>query len=480
MLRLAALASLLCLALPQDKPAEKPKEKPAEEAEELVAAKKGDLTPVYELEATYEAVDSSEIKLKPEAYQGEMTLVKVAAAGDLVKKGDVILTLDRAPIDKQIAALENDLRVAKATNDKTQADLEIGARGEALALTQAENAFKDATTNLKAFEEVEGKHMVAQVELNVRFLEDALKDQVEELAQLEKMYKSEELTNATSEIVVRRAKRNLDRTKLAIDMGKAEAGNVKDVKYPQQRQMLAHQIESTKNALESLKAAQTLTRVQREVEAAKAKATLAQLEEQSAKLKRDLECFGVRAAFDGRVYYGQYQHGAWTSDAVAPLLVPGEKLQAGQVLLTVCGAGTRAKADLAEADYFDVFPGLEASVVPAASPDAKHEGTIKAKSMVGAMKGAATAYELRIDFKQPPADLLPGMKGKATVHGKELKDVVLVPSTAVAGQAGKCTLNVCGKDGKTSSREVTVGKSDGKMTQIKAGLEAGEKVSASK
>jgi multidrug efflux pump subunit AcrA (membrane-fusion protein) len=95
------------------------------------------------------------------------------------------------------------------------------------------------------------------------------------------------------------------------------------------------------------------------------------------------------------------------------------------------------------------------------------------------MKGAAAAFELRIDFKEPPADLLPGMKGKATIRGKELKDVVLVPSTAVASQAGKCTLNVS-KDGKTAPREVTVGKSDGKMTQIKTGLEPGEKVALPK
>jgi len=162
------------------------------------------------------------------------------------------------------------------------------------------------------------------------------------------------------------------------------------------------------------------------------------------------------------------------------MLAAGEKLQAGQVLMTVCAPGIRARADLAEADYFDVIPGLEASVVPAASPEAKSEGTIRTKSLVGALKGPAASYEVRIDFHQPPADLLPGMKGKATVRGKELKDVVLVPSTAVAAQNGKCTLTVCSKDGKTSSREVTVGKSDGKMTQIKTGLEAGEKVSASK
>ncbi|HZE99427.1 MAG TPA: hypothetical protein VE981_20655 [Planctomycetota bacterium] len=475
MLRLAAITSLLCLAALQDKPAPT-KEKPAEDGEELVAARKGNLTPLYELEATYEAVESSETKLKLEAYQGELTVQKAVSAADLVKKGDVLLTLDRAPIEKLIAAADVDLRLARATNDKQQADLELGAKGDALALLQAENAYKDAGTNLKAFEEVDGRHMVAAVELNVKFMEDALNDQTEELAQLEKMYKSEELTNATSEIVVRRARRNIDRIKISLDMGRVELGNVKNVKYPQQRQALATQVDTAKNALELLKSAQMLSRVQRDVEAHKAKTALALLEEQAAKLKRDLETFTVRAAMDGRVYYGQYQHGTWTSEQITPLLVAGEKVPAGQVLLTVCAPATRVRADLAEADYFDVTPGLEAMVAPASAPDTKTEGTIRTKSMVVAQKG----YELRIDFQQPPAELLPGMKGKATIRGKELMDVVLVPAHAVAAQGGKVTLNVCAKDGKTAPRELTVGKTDGKMTQIKAGLEPGEKIPAPK
>jgi len=161
------------------------------------------------------------------------------------------------------------------------------------------------------------------------------------------------------------------------------------------------------------------------------------------------------------------------------MLAPGEKAQAGQVLLTVCGTRTRVRADLAEADYFDVGPGLEALVAPSAAPEAKAHGTIQKKSAVAASKGAGASFELRIDFKEPPADLLPGMKGKATIPGKELKDVVLVPSTALSGGSGKCTLNVQ-KDGKTAPREVTIGRSDGKMTQIKTGLEPGEKVTISK
>jgi multidrug resistance efflux pump len=474
MLHLAALASLLVAAAVQDKA------KPADDGEETVAAQKGNLTPVFELEAFYEALESAELKLRLEAYQGELTVLKVAAAGESVKKGDLLFSLDKSAIEKQIAAIENDLRVARATHEKAQADLSIGTKADALALHQAETAVKDAETLLKSYEEVEGKHMVQQIELNVKFLEDALHDQTEELAQLEKMYKSEELTNATSEIVVRRARRNMERTKTSLDMGRVEAANMKSVKYPQQRNVLAHAIEVARNALDGVKAAQALSRVQRDAEATKAKATLVLLEEQTAKLRGDLAKFTWHAPIDGRVFYGQFQHGAWaTFEQVTPMLLPGEKVQAGQVLLTLCGSGTRARADLAEADYFDVAPGLDATVAPASLPDSKLEGTVRAKGTVAAVKGTGSAFELRIDFKDPPHDLLPGMKGKATIKGKELKDVVLVPVQAIAGQAGKCMLNVC-KDGKTAPREVTVGKSDGKLTQIKSGLEPGEKVTLSK
>jgi HlyD family secretion protein len=473
MLHLAVAAVIFCCA-PQEKA------KPADDAEETVAAQKGNLTPLYELEAVYEPVESAELKLRLEAYQGELTVLKVVAAGESVKKGDLVLSFDKGPIEKQIAALENDLRVARATVEKSQTDLVLGAKGDALALHQAQTALKDAETALKSFEEVEGKHMVQQVELNVKFMEDALHDQTEELAQLEKMYKSEELTNATSEIVVRRARRNLDRIKVSLEMGRTEAANVKTVRYPQQRNTLVHAIEVAKNSLESLKAMQALSKVTREVEASKAKAGATQLEEQTAKLKRDFEYFTWRAPLDGRVFYGQFHHGAWaTAEQVAPMLAPGEKAQAGQVLVTICGPRTRVRADLAETDYFDVAPGLEATVVPAAAPDAKAEGTIRTKSATPAQRGAGSAFEVKIELKEPPADLLPGMKGKATIKGKELKDVVLVPSNAVAGQAGKATLTVS-KDGKSAPREVTVGKSDGKMTQIKSGLEPGEKVSVPK
>ncbi len=74
-----------------------------------------------------------------------------------------------------------------------------------------------------------------------------------------------------------------------------------------------------------------------------------------------------------------------------------------------------------------------------------------------------------------PMQGLPGMKAKVILMGDELRDVILVPSNAVSSSGARHTVNVS-KDGKAAPREVTPGKTDGKMIHIKKGLEAGEKI----
>src|SRR5205814_9288430 len=82
------LAALLFAgAQVQDKP-------PAAGEEEVVVVKKGNLTPTLELDVTFEATESAEIKPRMETYQGELTLVRVATPGQAVRKGDPILVLD--------------------------------------------------------------------------------------------------------------------------------------------------------------------------------------------------------------------------------------------------------------------------------------------------------------------------------------------------------------------------------------------------
>jgi multidrug resistance efflux pump len=473
-----ALAFALLALLPQDPP-KPPADKPPA-PEELHEVRRGTIAPTIELEATFESPEAVEIRLRPESFSGELKVLKVAAAGEAVKHGTIVLAIDPDPLEKLVAAAENDLRVARSALVRAEADAKIGEKSDAQSLAMSTDAVRNAETALKVFETVEGPQMITQVELMTKARRDAVSDQEEELAQLEKMYKSEELTNATAEIVVRRAKRTLGRSRIWLKMAEEDEKVAREVTHPQRLKTFQYSVETARRSLESLKVAQAHGKVSREAELFRSRTSAEQAEERVAKLRKDLEGLTIRSPLDGRVFYGQYAQGAWTTaDQVAPSLRPGERVMAGQVLMTVCGAAGRARAILAEASYFDVAAGQAASIVPTALPDAKVEGRVTAKAAASAARGVAAGFEVKLELREPHAEILPGMKGKATVSAAPLKDVVIVPSGAIASSGGKSTVKVS-KDGKTEAREVKPGKSDGKMTEIRSGLEPGEKIVAPK
>jgi multidrug resistance efflux pump len=466
-------------APPKEAAAQDPGQGKAESAppaEELHEVKKGNLTPRLEIESVFEPENPAEIRLHFDAYAGDLTILSVLPHGAAVKKGDVLLGIDPKPIERMVAAAENDLRLARATLKKAESEADLGARADALALSETENALKRAEDELRVYDEVESKHTLKRLELALKSYDDYVSDAQEELDQLEKMYKSEELTNATAEIVVRRARRALERLKIMVAMARESAKVFREVEFPEQRKVHVFALGKARQALEALKAAQALGRVQREAELVKARAAAELQEEQTAKLRKDLEKFTVRAPFDGRVFYGQFQQGQWgTADAMMQQLRVGEKAPPQQVLLTVCGPRTVVTADLPEANYLDVGPGQAAVVTPAALPDEKIQGRLRQKGIVTRARGPGPSFELKIEIQDQKPEVLPGMKAKATLTGDELRDVVLVPSNAIAASGPKPTVTVS-KDGKNTPREVTPGRSDGKMTQIKSGLEAGEKI----
>ncbi len=136
------------------------------------------------------------------------------AHGASVKKDDVLLSLDSDEIQRQIATAKIDLANAKAAADKAQADVDLGDQSDALAMKMQEEELDKAKGALKWWEDVDGKQMITSAELQTRGAKAAVDDQQDELDQLKKMYKTEELTNATADIVVKRALRNLEISKV--------------------------------------------------------------------------------------------------------------------------------------------------------------------------------------------------------------------------------------------------------------------------
>src|SRR5689334_19221764 len=164
--------------------------------------KKGSLKLEVSTDATLAALEPFEAKLKAKAYSGQFSVVSAAAHGAMVRKGETILELDPKPMSWALEGAENELATARANLKKAEADAELAVKSEALSLRISEDALKNAEQSLKWFEEVDGPQMLRMAELQVKMQKSQVEDQDDELDQLRKMYKTEDLTTATADIVI--------------------------------------------------------------------------------------------------------------------------------------------------------------------------------------------------------------------------------------------------------------------------------------
>jgi len=440
---------------------------------ETHAVEKGTLTLTFDADGTFEAIEPYELKLKFEAFQGDLTIQAIAANGATVKKGDEVLRIDAPALKQQLEATQVELTAAQALLAKSEKDQATGAKMDGLMLSIQRRTLSLAEAGLKWWKDQDGRQMIDGANLYVKRVQDAIDDQSEELEQLKKMYKSEELTNATSEIVVKRAERVLAMIKDYYQKwAKEELKKVSDFLHPETEEQLKNSIEQARLQVEQLEYMTLFQRSGREAELARAKAGVEQQKDHLGKLKKDAEQLSAKSTLDGTVLYGGLQAGAWVGHEPKTFKV-GEKTMAGQVLLTVFTPGRlKVKTDLPESQRFWIKAGMKAQVTPSAAPEAPIEGKCGDISFITAMKGPAPSFDLTVDVAPVDARFVPGMKASIHIDVADVKDALLVPVSAL--QRNK--VFVRGKDGKDEPRVVVAGRSDGKMVEILKGVGVGDAV----
>ncbi|HEV8378100.1 MAG TPA: hypothetical protein VGP99_04570, partial [Tepidisphaeraceae bacterium] len=393
--------------------------------------KKGTLKLEVGTDATLSALEPYEVKLKTKAYAGQLTVVSAAAHSAMVRKGETILELDPKPMNWALEGAENELATARANLKKAEADAELAVKSEALSLRIAEDNLKNAEAGLKWFEEVDGPQMLKLADLQVRLQKNQVEDQDDELDQLRKMYKTEDLTTATADIVIKRAVRRLEVAKEMLKMQEDKRDKTKSLDYPIVRQRTVDAVEQARQALTSLKNVQAQAAVTRKSGLATARIASEQADQKVADLKSDQPNFSFKAAEDGMVMYEQLPDAQPGSDKRA--LKAGDKLTAGQMVMRVVYPG-RLKMDvnLTEAQAFWVEPGMRARVTPAAFPQLSYDGTCG--KVVGGNRASPPGFGFMVPVTFPPTDarLVPGMKASIKIEAGKVEDVLLIPVAAVS------------------------------------------------
>jgi multidrug resistance efflux pump len=462
-----ALVALAGIARPEDAPKDEATAEP-----KTVEATKGPFAPEVEAAGAFVPEGAVEVAFRPKAYGAELEVVE-ASRGGPVAKGAVLVRFDTEKIDEQIQAATADLAVATENLARVTEEVAIAEEATTVGLARSEFDAKRSEEAFKSFTEVERPLRTRESEHRVQGIRDNIQDQEEELAQLEKMYKADELTEETEEIVLKRAKRQLERSRLGLGFQLERQRLLLEVELPREAESLEIGRRKAKTDWERAQAVAKPSLRHGRMELEKAKAALERQGAALARLRSDREAMTVVSPAAGVAVAGSFWNGKWQGlDDLEKALRPGRRAPANQTLYTVFAPGTlRVRATVPEAVVLRVKAGASAKVVPTADPSV----SLSAKVTEVASVSADGQYEIALDPEGADPRLVPGHACKVTITGLEAKDAVTVPTTALRKDGEKGQVFVL-EDGKPVAKDVKVGGSAGGRTEVTEGLEPGTRV----
>lgn len=353
------------------------------------------------------------VKLEPKAW-ADLTLVSVVPHGQRVKKGDLLIGLDLDKLREQIDELEKDRPASALALATAEAELANLEQTTPLRLEAARRTHRVANEDLAYFEQTGRKQKETTAEFALKAAQQRLDNEREELKQLQKMYKADDLVEETEEIVLKRQKFAVEFAENGLEVAKQGTQLTLKTAIPREQETL--QAAKRDQDLALTLATETVPRAleKKRLEVDKLKRDQRKADKRLADLKQDFESLTVRAPLDGLVYYGACESGKWTTGpVVAKKLLPGTKLIANEILLTVVNPDRLIlKAVIQEADLaqFKSGQGGTASLVSAS----EKKFAVKLDG-IGPVPLPTGGFEARLSVRENfSVHVVPGMNCKVT------------------------------------------------------------------
>jgi multidrug efflux pump subunit AcrA (membrane-fusion protein) len=199
-----------------------------------------------------------------------------------------------------------------------------------------------------------------------------------------------------------------------------------------------------------------------------------------AELEADRAAATLRSPRAGRVYYGRFRDGAWSTAAVAAKAVVGQPLLPVELDFTVLDpARLQFRAKVEEKDLHLLATGLAGRIEPTGYPDADVPATLG--PFLPVPRDATFEGVFAVAAREGGPKLLPGMTGSVRCVVAKRPEAVTVPSGCVfRDDDGSRYVFAIGGDGKPAKRPVKAGLASGGRTEILEGLAAGDRVRTSK
>jgi HlyD family secretion protein len=441
------------------------------EPPKTVVVKAAPFTVVVELSGTFTPRGETEVSYDPKAYGGELKVVQAVDLGP-VTTGQDLVSFDTKTIDDQIEAKTRELALARLRFQKQEDDTARKKEALDIQVQQAEIRRRIAAETLDQWRTVDKPMRIEQSELGVQATEDRIQDDTEELQQLEKMYKEDDLTEETEEIVLRRARRSLERGRKSLEMTRTRHRLLLEVTIPREEEDKVLDLRKQELELESVKVAARIALEQARIELEKARADLDHQTDALKDLEADRDALQIKAPTAGLAVPGAFQGGKWAKLAeMRESLTPDGKVGARQTLYTIIqpgdvGVSTRVK----EVDLLKLKVGQDAAVKPAVLKDKTLPARVTEILPLGSGE-----FDVTLDLQETDPLILPGYACSVEIEVRKVEGALTVPASALRKQGDKQVVYVW-KDGEAQQREVKVGDASGNRVEIVDGLAAGESV----
>jgi HlyD family secretion protein len=212
------------------------------------------------------------------------------------------------------------------------------------------------------------------------------------------------------------------------------------------------------------------------VDSARLKQARAQVQQAQAGLKQleeQLSYTTIVAPMDGVILSRDVEIG----DAVSSILVLGSTATLVMTEGDINEVYVQGKVD--EADIAHVYMAQPARIKVESFRDRVFNGKVTKIAPLGVEKDNVTTFEVRVSINNPGGELKANMTANAEIILDEHKGVLMVPESAVMyDNQKKASVEIPDKNQKEGKRKipVTVGLSNGSVTEVLSGLKEGDQV----
>lgn len=395
---------------------EQPAAQAASAAQEQPAAQAAAPAPAT-VTGTVAPAAASAIALWPREYSGELLVLEALPQGSTVAQGDVLVRLDTERIERQLRDAELNLRSAEITHAGLLERHALAAEAAAEELERARRRLDRAKRSLEAFKQREMEFTKRNDELRARYEKQSIEDRVDELEQVEAMYRADELVDATEEIVLKRSRRDLETARFSTALSADRRAFDAEVKRPMQLEQREEEVAVQAAGLERLVRSKAIEARSREDAAARSALALEDKRADLDDLRSDLELFTLVAPTDGVLLYGKADH--YRPGAKPPVVERGSRLSTRSDVLMVADPRQLAVTfDIGEAQRAGLEQGASVAVKPLSQPDASLEGALSIDPFPAARPAGKDGVPFAARATLPPGDhgLLFGMQAKVELE----------------------------------------------------------------